>query len=261
MSDSLKRIFAFIIDWTLSILALFIIFISLTALSRQAPPRNAILILLSVLPVILFVLRDVIFNGRSLGKRIFGLCVYDKKSLEASSTGQRLLRNIFFFIYPIDGIILLSSGESIGDRAAGTVVLSEASLERYKYERTRADISAPVSKKEKAKKALIITAIVVCCLLVFIGFLLFALNAAKNTEEYKIAYDYLISSNTYKEMDADESEIHMNSYSSQSHSSVNSDYVSKTTKIGFIVKFKSFEVVCHYEDGVWQVCEECTGFD
>lgn len=261
MNDRFKRIIAFIIDWTLSILALFIIFLSLIALSRQAPTRNAIHILLSVLPFILFILRDVIFNGRSLGKRIFGLCVYDKESLEASSTGQRLLRNIFFFIYPIDGIILLSTGESIGDRAAGTVVLSEASLESYKYERTHENISAPVSKKEKAKKALIITAIVVCCLLVFIGFLLFALNAAKNTEEYKIAYDYLISSNAYKEMDADESDIHMNSYSSQSHSTVNSDYVSKTARIGFIIKFKSFEVVCHYEDGIWQVCDECTGFD
>ena len=140
-------------------------------------------------------------------------------------------------------------------------MLSEASLERFKYERTRADISAPVSKKEKTKKALIIAAIVVCCLLVFIGFILIALNAAKDTEEYKLAYDYLISSNAYKEMDADESDIHMNSYSSQSHSSANSDYVSKTARISFIVNFKSFEVVCHYEDGIWQVCDECTGFD
>ena len=41
----------------------------------------------------------------------------------------------------------------------------------------------------------------------------------------------------------------------------NSDHVSKTASIGFVVRYKSFEVVCHYEDSIWQVCEECTGFD
>ena len=262
MSDSLKRIIAFIIDWTLSIFPAFFMLLPLAVLSIQLTWLLVVLIILiGFSPIILFVLRDVIFNGHSLGKRIFGLCVYDKKSLEASSTKQRLLRNIFLFIYPIDGIILLSTGESIGDRAAGTVVLSEASLERCKEERAHSGIPAPLSKKEKAKKALIITAIVVCCLLVFIGFLLFALNAAKDTEEYKLAYDYLISSNAYKEMDADESDIHISSYSSQSHSSANSDHVSKTASIGFVVRYKSFEVVCHYEDGVWLVCDECTAFD
>lgn len=98
MSDRFKRIIAFIIDLNLAYFPLLIIFFSLTASSRQVPPRNAILILLNILPVILFVIKDVIFNGRSLGKRIFGLCVYDKSSLDASVTGERLLLNIFLFI-------------------------------------------------------------------------------------------------------------------------------------------------------------------
>ena len=157
MSDSLKRIIAFIIDWTLSIFPAFFMLLPLAVLSIQLTWLLMVLIILiGFSPIILFVLRDVIFNGRSLGKRLFGLCVYDKKSLEASSTKQRLLRNIFLFIYPIDGIILLSTGESIGDRAAGTVVLSEASLERCKEERAHSGIPAPVSKKEKTKKRQIV---------------------------------------------------------------------------------------------------------
>ncbi|MGM9592145.1 MAG: RDD family protein [Oscillospiraceae bacterium] len=262
MSDRFKRIIAFIIDWTLSILPAFFMLLPLAVLSIQMTWLLMVfIILIGFSPIILFVLRDVIFNGRSLGKRIFGLCVYDKKSLGASSSKQRLLRNIFLFIYPIDGIILISTGESIGDRAAGTVVLSEASLERCKEERAHSGIPVPLSKKEKRKRALIITSIVVCCLLVFIVPVLIALNATKNTEEYKLAYDYLISSNAYKEMDADESDIHISSFSSQSHPYENSDHVSKTASIGFVVRYKSFEVVCHYDDGVWQVCDECTGFD
>lgn len=156
---------------------------------------------------------------------------------------------------------MLSTGESIGDRAAGTVVLSNASFERCKEERANAVISAQVYKAAKRKTALLITAIVVCFLIASIGAVLVVSNATKDSEEYKLFYDYLISGNTYKEMDADESDIHIIHYSSQSHVSANGDSVSQTAKIGFIVKFKSFEVVYHNEDGVWQVCDECTGFD
>ena len=80
------------------------------------------------LPFVMFVLRDVIFKGRSLGKRIFGLYVYDKNSLEKASAKQCFLRNIFFIIYAIDGIILIATGKTVGDRVAGTMVMTKKPL-------------------------------------------------------------------------------------------------------------------------------------
>ena len=61
-----------------------------------------------ILAFVAFVLRDVIFKGRSIGKRIFGLYVLDKNTNEPASIKQRIIRNLFFFIYPVDGIILLA---------------------------------------------------------------------------------------------------------------------------------------------------------
>ena len=80
------------------------------------------MILVFLYPVT-FVFRDVIFKGRSIGKRIFGLYVLDKNTNEPASIKQRIIRNLFFFIYPIDGIILLATKESIGDKAVNTIVV------------------------------------------------------------------------------------------------------------------------------------------
>ena len=70
--------------------------------------------------------RDVIFKGRSIGKHIFGLYVLDKNTNELASIKQRIIRNLFFFIYPVDGIILIASKESIGDKAVNTIVVKKA---------------------------------------------------------------------------------------------------------------------------------------
>ena len=82
-------------------------------------------VLLVLLCPVLFVFRDVIFKGRSIGKRIFGLYILDKNTNEPASIKQRIIRNLFFFIYPVDGIILIANKESIGDKTSNTVVVKK----------------------------------------------------------------------------------------------------------------------------------------
>ena len=91
--------------------------------SIQSMGYILIFMLLVFLYPLIFVFRDVIFKGRSIGKRIFGLYVLDKNTNESASIKQRIIRNLFFFIYPIDGIILLATKESIGDKAVNTIVV------------------------------------------------------------------------------------------------------------------------------------------
>lgn len=129
-----------------------------------------------------------------------------------------------------------------------------------------APVHLPIEQKNNTDKKtvmIIITVIaaILVCVIAFIGFIQFILNAQKDTEEYKVAYNYLINSESFKKTGADESDIRLNQYSSKINSSICSDSTSRTVEIGFIVKMKSFVIVCHQEDGVWQVCDDCTKFN
>ena len=81
--------------------------------------------LLAFLFPVTFVFGDAIFRGRSIGKRIFGLYILNKITNEPASIKQRIIRNLFFFIYPVDGIILMATKESIGDKVIKTVVIKK----------------------------------------------------------------------------------------------------------------------------------------
>ena len=124
-----RRIIAWIIDWNLSGLPCLLyttIFMNVFKTpSIQSVGYILIFVLLVFLYPVTFVFRDVIFKGRSIGKRIFRLHVLDKNTNETASTKQRIIRNLFFFIYPVDGIILLVTKESIGDKAVNTIVVKK----------------------------------------------------------------------------------------------------------------------------------------
>ena len=262
MSVKFKRLLAFVIDWNITLFPFVVTFSFLTTFLRKESAVNPLVLLLCFFAIILafvaFVLRDVIFKGRSLGKRIFGLYVYDKNSLGQASAKQRFLRNVFFFLYFIDGILLLVTGQTIGDRVAGTLVTSKQGFETY----TNAiQDSAPAAKQKKVKKVVLVIATIIACLAIFVGLIQIVLNAQKDTEEYKVAYSYFVESQAFKKLNVDESKIRFNQYSSQTYTSNDNNSVSQTVKIGFIVNFKSFEVVCHKENDMWQVCNECTLFD
>lgn len=92
------------------------------------------------------------------------------------------------------------------------------------------------------------------------GFVLYSLQSEKDSEEYKLAYSYLVTSDAFAELHAEESKILMNSYSLNTCRS-DGENVTQTATFGFLVHSRSFEVVCHNENDVWRVCTECTTFD
>lgn len=124
-----RRIIAWIIDWNLSGLPCLLYTTIFMDVFKQPSIQNIGYILIFMLLVFLypitFVFRDVIFQGRSVGKRIFGLYVLDKNTNQTASVKQRIVRNLFFFICPVDGIILIATKESLGDKIVNTVVMKK----------------------------------------------------------------------------------------------------------------------------------------
>ena len=192
MSVRFKRLIAFIIDWYITLFPFAFIFLLTTFLWKRSL-QNPFIVFFCFLAIIFafgaFTLRDVIFKGRSLGKRIFGLYIYDKNSLGKANARQRCLRNIFFFLYFFDGILLLVTGQTIGDRVAGTLVTSKQGFESYTNE-IQDGVSAP--KQKKVKKVVLVIVIIIACLAIFVGLIQIVLNTQKDTEEYQVAYRYFI---------------------------------------------------------------------
>lgn len=125
----LKRMIAFIIDWNITLLpliVLFELFMGIGIENKNFLPITALLCFICVFGgFALFVLRDCIFKGQSLGKRIFGLTVLDKNTLSSPEKRQLILKNIFVFIYPVECVLLLATGETLGNRITDTVVVSK----------------------------------------------------------------------------------------------------------------------------------------
>ncbi len=123
-----KRMLAWVIDWNLSGLPALIYARILVEMSetRKIP---VIFLLLFVLFVFsfptLFVLRDAIFGGRSIAKRLFRLRVIDKATGELPSKAILIVRNLFFFIYPVDAVVLIVTKNTIGDTVTSTAVVKK----------------------------------------------------------------------------------------------------------------------------------------
>ena len=123
----LKRMLAFIIDWNLSAvpILLFVFFFRDILITQEPNPLLVIIFVLLTLSMpTICVLRDVIFNGQSIGKRIFKLHIIDETN-KLPSKRILIIRNIFFFVYPVDAILLLATNQSIGDMATRTTVVNK----------------------------------------------------------------------------------------------------------------------------------------
>ena len=265
MGVRLKRMVAFWLDWLVigfvGILAIFLLLLAAYLLGASEPLIFASIMMLAVLGVFaVFILRDILFRGRSLGKRLFDLRIFDKQTLLEASASQRGVRNLFsFFLYPLDGIVLLVTGETIGDRVAGTIVCSRESYQAYYAQRSLGQ--EPTQARKNGRSPIAVIAIVIACFVAFFGLMQILLSAQKDTEEYYLAYNYLISSEAYAELDAREADVRLLSYSFQQVGNTGGAGASETLQYGFFVKGKSLVVVCHREQGGWQVCPECTPFD
>ncbi len=258
MGDRIKRIIAAVIDWNISGVPA-MAYALLMYYYTNSGGNNPILILL-VIPAVfsmiaLFVLRDAIFKGRSLGKRIFGLYVVDEVTLQSIPAGKAALKNVLNLIsgvQPVDAIVLLVSGKSLGERLSHTRVLGKKTL-------ARAQAGEDITPKAPTGSIVAIGAVVAVgfffLFIVFIVVTVFlSLNAQKDTEEYAIAYEYLMQSETYADLDA--ADVRLNSYNGSTSNG------QRTVTYGFVIAggYHSAEVTLHYEDGTWVVCEECTPF-
>ncbi len=118
-----KRIVAFLIDYFIGIfivtfLALLIVF------SQQIinNPERQFMLAIIILPFILIgevylILRDLICGGQSIGKRIVKIKIADKNNGKVGAV-RLLLYDITVLIWPIEAIVLLINGWTIGEKLA-----------------------------------------------------------------------------------------------------------------------------------------------
>ncbi len=128
-TNSIKagRIFAFMIDFIFSLLVTFLVLVSVTIIYGAGGNIDAFYIekmeAIFRIGAILLLLRDFIFGGASLGKRIMQLKILDFTTLKKPPIYKMILRDLFFIIHLFDGIMMLIDGRSIGDRVANTIVV------------------------------------------------------------------------------------------------------------------------------------------
>ena len=122
----IKRILAWIIDWNLCGLPALIYAMIFERLARTQGTNIGGLLLFVLLVLLfptLFVFRDVLLNGRSIAKRIFRLRVIDNVTGEKPSNKKLVLRNLFFVAYPVELVLLIVTGRSLGDMVTKTSVV------------------------------------------------------------------------------------------------------------------------------------------
>lgn len=267
----LRRLLAWIIDWNIcGLITIFLASVYLGVCAKAIAANNLLAAFggfaVFLLYPITFVLRDVIFKGRSLGKRITRLVVLDKATGTLAKSGKCILRNLFLIIVHIDAIVMLVSGSSIGDKAANTIVVLKKDFESGFSSSAENEVSninnyrapKPIST---TKIVIIVVSAVLAFIILLVSIVFISLGAVKNNEEYKLAYNYLINSKAFEEANAKESQIIFNRYSSRSFAGNANTPASRTVEMGFVVKCRSYEIVCHQTNGEWQVCTECTHFD
>ena len=93
------------------------------------------------------------------------------------------------------------------------------------------------------------------------GIVLGVLESTKSTEEYKIAYEYLIESDKFAEFGLTEDDLRFNSYNKSTTTNADGEKVT-AAELGFRIGFtRSIYVICHDNGEGWYVCEECTKFE
>ncbi len=93
------------------------------------------------------------------------------------------------------------------------------------------------------------------------GIVLGVLESTKSTEEYMLAYEYLIKSDKFAELELTEDDITFNSYNRNVTKNADGEKV-VNVELGFRISGgRSMYVICHDEGEGWYVCEECTKFE
>lgn len=159
----------------------------------------------------LFALRDLIGFGRSLGKRITGLAIVDKRTARPAKRWQRLVRNLFMFMTVVDWIVMLVKGQTVGDLLAHTAVIPKKQQgefmgqikETARIRQLNASFPGmqPAEKRWSDKRlALTIIGTVLGIMLALGLIVLLTLQGVQNTEQYQVAYTYLVNSEAYRQL-------------------------------------------------------------
>lgn len=252
--NRMRRSLAFLIDLMISYIPC-----ALSGFVLQLPfPGKISTLILTIFAISFFVtliLRDYLFGRRSMGKRLFKLRVVDADTLTTPSSKQLIVKNLFLFLSFFDWLVLIVSGRSLGERATRTVVLHE----------TENPCTEPVDDSVQSgasvKKRIAVTVTAVLCISITMFLILSStLDAVKQQENYQIAHSYLINSNAYSEMQADESQVTLTGYSSTTWNDSNRDTVFSEVSFTFLIRGQQYKVVCHQNGDMWYVCSDCTHF-
>ena len=252
----IRRIIAWIIDWNIigliTISLLFFVLAFASYGNELSPAFTVLSIIIMFMYPAGFMFRDYIFGGRSLGKRIMKLLVIDKQTGLPATPNRCSLRNLFLPIAHIDLIILLVNGSTIGDMVAKTVVISKKTLQ--KEELTEKENIARINnyttpKPINVKKVIGFIALgFTLFIALFLSIIMISLGQVKKTEQYQLAYSYLIESEEFKVSGVEESKLRLNSYSAETSGGITIAEFQFSAKAD---KYYSFTVVCRKENGEW----------
>lgn len=190
------RAFAFLLDGFLSFVLVFAVLMTVVFILGSSGKIDLMTETLTEQILnkygVLLLLRDFLFGGTSLGKRIFGLRVIDFTTHKKPPVLKRILRCLFFIILPIDAITMFIEGRSIGDRVANTVVpkqyindsdnqsLKESPQQTLQHTDTASTTTTPDTDAEstKIKRIIIAGAVFVFAIIVFLALICFGWYSA-----------------------------------------------------------------------------------
>lgn len=245
------RILAWLIDLAV-FLPLEVLLIMIAQLSFLGSLSMLLIIIASVACSVVFLMRDYLFHGSSIGKRLFRLRVVDTDTLDEPSPKQLIVKNLFLFLGFFDGLFLLVSGRSLGERASCTAVVRNSKL-------PQADTDCKPMQLDRRRIA--VTAITVLCISVFMfSVLMVAFNDAKKQPNYQVAYAYLLNSKAYAQTQSEQEDIVLTGYHSGNTNINECDSSFTVESFVFTVNGSQFEVALHENNGAWYICCECTRF-
>ncbi|PWV97349.1 RDD family protein [Paenibacillus cellulosilyticus] len=127
-----QRIAAFLIDHIIFSIFSGIIFLILIWDSFFSPTDNnmnkpfELFYLFIGLILILYFFKDIV-QGRSIGKRLVGISIIDKANINKVPNRFKLfVRNITILIWPIEAIILVITGNRLGDYIVNSTVIKKS---------------------------------------------------------------------------------------------------------------------------------------
>ena len=264
-SVRLRRCLAWVIDW--NILGGIALVLAGIAWGIAAATDQTAWYLL-IIPImlawfVLFILRDVVFGRASIGKRIMGIHVVDKFTGEPASKKQRAIRGLSAFFIALDAIIMIACGYSIGDRFGDTAVVkdnfmfpAEAPTSGNGYVVTPDGRIVPVktSKKTIALTIVAVVAVIVAFVILLTTIITISFKYVKQSEEYALAYDYLVTSEFFEYYDLDEEDVSLSGDSAATDGRTNI----RTAAITFTIDGKQITVYCVRKNGVWYVDESAS---